>query len=317
MFLGIEIGGTKLQLGVGRGDGSPLVALERAQVVREHGAAAILADIERIGRSLIERYAVQRIGIGFGGPVKADQGRTTISHHVDGWQDFPLVEWCRQTFGLPAVLANDCDAAALAEACFGAGSGHRIVFFLTVGTGIGGGLVVDGRLFGTHRPAVAEIGHLRPWRGGAEALVSVESQASGTGIEERARRKLRQASDRSDAVDLLQRAGGRSEQLTARDVAEAAAEGNELAREVLAESIEVLGWAIAQAITLVAPEVVVVGGGVSLMGEQLFFDPLRKAVRRYVFHGLVDTYEIRPAQLGEQVVVHGALALAGKAANAD
>ncbi|HID22557.1 MAG TPA: ROK family protein [Planctomycetaceae bacterium] len=266
---------------------------------------------------MIEEHAVERIGIGFGGPVNADEGRTTISHHVDGWRDFPLVEWCERTFGLPAVLANDCDAAALAEACFGAGRGRRIVLFLTVGTGIGGGLVVDGQLFGIHRPAVAELGHLRPWSEAAATPASVESQASGTGIEERARRKISQAGGRSDAVDLLQRAGGRSARLTARDVAEAAAEGNELAREILAESIEILGWAIAQAITLVAPEVVVVGGGVSLIGEQLFFEPLRRAVRRFVFHGLVDSYEILPARLGEQVVVHGALALAEKRGHDD
>ena len=94
---------------------------------------------------------------------------------------------------------------------------------------------------------------------------------------------------------------------------QAAAEGNELAREVLGHAHEALGWAIAQTITLLAPEVVVVGGGVSLAGEQLFFAPLRKQVERYVFPPLAESYEIRPAELGELVVVQGALALAAAA----
>ena len=93
-------------------------------------------------------------------------------------------------------------------------------------------------------------------------------------------------------------------------VAQAAAEGNEVAKEVLDHACQALGWALAQVITLLAPEVVVVGGGVSLMGEQLFFSPLRAEVERYVFPPLVGSYRLSPAALGELVVVHGAVALA-------
>ncbi|HUG89899.1 MAG TPA: ROK family protein, partial [Planctomycetaceae bacterium] len=126
-FLGIEIGGTKLQLAVGCGDGSPFDAFERCDIDRQRGAAAILEQIERIGRALLARHRVERIGIGFGGPVRAAEGRVTTSHQVTGWDEFPLAEWCRTTFAVPAVLGNDCDAAALAEARFGAGRGRRIV----------------------------------------------------------------------------------------------------------------------------------------------------------------------------------------------
>jgi glucokinase len=110
--------------------------------------------------------------------------------------------------------------------------------------------------------------------------------------------------------DLLERAGGELDSVTAKLVGQAAAEGNVLAADVLQRSCVVLGWAIAQVITLLAPEVVVVGGGVSLLGEDLFFAPLRQAVRRYVFPPLAEAYEIAPAALGELVVVHGAVALA-------
>ena len=84
------------------------------------------------------------------------------SHHVDGWDDYPLVDWCRRALSLPATLENDCDAAGLAEARFGAGQGRKVVLFVTVGTGIGGGLVVDGQIYRGNGHGAAEIGHLRP-----------------------------------------------------------------------------------------------------------------------------------------------------------
>ena len=92
----------------------------------------------------------------------AESGRTIVSHQIDGWQDFPLGDWCRQTLGRPAVLGNDSDLAGLGEARFGAGRGHRIVFYSNVGSGIGGSLVVDGELYRGGRGVASEIGHLRP-----------------------------------------------------------------------------------------------------------------------------------------------------------
>ena len=314
MYLGIEIGGTKLQLGVGAGDGSELVGMERLDVDPARGAAGILKQMEDAGRTLIERHDVQRIGIGFGGPVDSDAGRTITSHQIAGWDDVPLVDWCRQTFGLPAVLGNDCNAASLAEARFGAGRGRRIVFFVTVGTGIGGGLVIGGVLQGTGRPAIAEIGHLRPGLHADRPDQTVELLASGWGIVGGARRRMKRRKNSrfrpQDISDLLERAGGNLDQLTCQMIARAASDGNQLASEVLWEACRTLGWAVAQVITLLAPEVVTIGGGVSLIGDELFFRPLREAVRHYVFPPLRDSYEIVPAGLGELVVVHGALALA-------
>src|SRR5260221_8966005 len=147
MLLGIEIGGTKLQLGVGAGDGSPLVALDRHTVEREGGAVSILARIESATAALLNRYPVKRIGIGFGGPVDSAAGRLVRSHQIEGWQDFPLADWFQRTFGVQAKLGNDCDVAGLAEARFGAGRGRRVVFYMTIGSGIGGGVVIDGPIF--------------------------------------------------------------------------------------------------------------------------------------------------------------------------
>ncbi len=343
MYLGIEIGGTKLQLGVGPGDGSPLAALERRQVDPARGAAGILDQIDAAGSALLSRFPVRGVGVGFGGPVDAASGRVVKSHQIAGWNDAPLRDWCQSTFGKPTVIGNDCDAAALAEARFGAGRARRTVFYVTVGTGVGGGLVIDRQLHGAGRPAVAEIGHLRPGLQADRPDDTVESLASGWGIAAAARARLSREvvapfdalrtgapresplqrlqrladaaeADQEYAADLWTRCEGDFDRLDARTIAQAASDGNELAREVLAHAWQALGWAIGQVVTLVAPEVVVVGGGVSLIGEPLFFTPLRAEVQKYVFPPLANAFEIAPAALGELVVVQGALALAADGA---
>jgi glucokinase len=344
MYLGIEIGGTKLQLGVGDARSGELAALVRHDVDAHRGAAGILEQIESSAGALVQRHRIERIGIGFGGPVDSAAGIVTKSHQVAGWEAFPLANWCRESLGKPAILGNDCDVSALAEARFGAGRGAGSVFYVTVGTGIGGGLVIGGQLLGGGRPAAAEIGHLRPGLNADRPEMTVESLAAGPAIAAAAlarmtgqvsrplesirgplehpnRQQVRQRlADVEDAeqefiADLAQRCGSDGERLTAKLVAQAAADGNDLARQVLDHACQALGWAIAQTITLVAPEVIVMGGGVSLIGEQFFFMPLRAEVARYVFPPLVGSYRIVPAGLGELAVVHGAIALAASGAD--
>jgi glucokinase len=338
MFLGIEIGGTKLQLGVGAGDGE-LVALERFDVVQSDGAEGILRQIATAGRSLIERHHVRGVGFGFGGPLDPATGTVVKSHHVSGWDGFPLAEWCVKEFKLPATIENDCDAAGLAEAHFGAGQGRNPVFYVTVGTGIGGGLVVGGQIYRGSGHGAAEIGHLRPGVLADNPESNVEALASGWGIAAAAQARLsepishafvsltaglrgakpddvrqrlieNEEAEAENSTDLWERCDGHSTKLTTKMVAESAAAGNEIALEVFARATQALGWAIAQTITLVSPEVVVVGGGVSLAAESVFVEPLRAEVARYVFPPLVGKYQIMPAELGETVVVHGALAAA-------
>ena len=314
MFLGIEIGGTKLQFGVGPGNGPPLVALERVEVEPGRGAEPIRAEIARVARPLIERHGVKAVGIGFGGPVDPATGRTITSHQVEGWNDFPLADWARGAFGLPVVLSNDSDSAGLAEARFGAGQGHRVVFYTNVGSGIGGALVIGGQLHRGGSGVAGELGHLRPGLDAERPNQTLESIASGFGVTRAVRERLmrREHADEQDTADLMARCGDEPDQLTTKIIAEAAAAGNRLAGEVFDHACRAFGWAIAQMVTLVAPSVVVVGGGVSLVGEELLFEPLRDYVRRYVFPPLAGTFQIIPAALGEEVVVHGVLALASE-----
>src|SRR6266851_9347301 len=165
MYLGIEIGGTKLQLGVGAGDGH-LAGLWRGPVDVSAGPEGIRRQIiqavpELLTQSKIDRAHIKGIGIGFGGPV--DDHRHTIikSHQIEGWDNFPLEKWLAELLAMPAVLGNDADVAGLAEALFGAGKGLSPIFYITIGSGIGGGLIINGDIYRGRGRGAAEIGHLR------------------------------------------------------------------------------------------------------------------------------------------------------------
>ncbi len=315
MYLGIEIGGTKLQLGVGPSSEAKLVELVRREVDRAAGAAGILRQIAELAPPLVAAHQPRAAGIGFGGPVDAAGGSTLRSHHVGGWDDFPLVESCQKTLGLDTVIGNDADVAALAEARYGAGRDTSRMLYVTVGTGIGAGFVIDGSIYRGHGPAAIELGHLRPGIASRHNEEILEALAAGWGIAAQARARMQEAAtgdspDRAAAAELLRRAGGRPQNVTAKLVAQAASAGNALACDVFDGAVTALGWGLAQAITLLAPERIVIGGGVALAGEALFFEPLRQQVETYVFPPLRASYEVVPAALGEEMVVYGAIALA-------
>ncbi len=264
LALGIEIGGTKLQAGVCGARGG-LRQLVRVDVRRQDGRAGILEQLQQIVPPLIRRFQPQALGIGFGGPVDPVAGRVLCSHHVSGWETFPLRRWATRRFGLPVVLENDANCAGLAEARVGAGRGRSRVFYFNVGTGIGGALVVNGRLEGG-RFGGGELGHTRirvadRWR-------TLESVASGLALEQ--------------------------EMCTVR------------------QSAERVAVAVANAIALWNPEVVVAGGGV-VSGVPRYLARVRAGVRRIVFKAYRANHSIVPAMLGESVVVVGAALVAGLA----
>src|SRR5262245_51425502 len=164
MFLGIEIGGTKLQLGIGPGDGT-LAGLWRGTVDVAAGAEGIRRQItnavpELLAKAGVGRAALKGVGIGFGGPVDDATASVIKSHQIEGWDNFPLADWISDLVGLPAALGNDADVAGLAEALFGAGKGLSPVFYITIGSGIGGGLIINGEIYRGCGRGAAEIGHL-------------------------------------------------------------------------------------------------------------------------------------------------------------
>jgi glucokinase len=313
MFLGIEIGGTKLQLGAGDGDGV-LRGLWRETVNVAAGPEGIRGQIlravpELLSRSGIERNQLQGVGIGFGGPVD-DATHTIIkSHQIDGWDNFPLAEWISEMVGLPAALGNDADCAGLAEAVFGAGRGLSPIFYITIGSGMGGGLIIDGEIYRGRGRGGAEIGHLRVPIDGPGGLrhVPLEELASGWAIQLHAREECAR---QGAGAAMLRQVDGEVSRLTAFHVGRSAQAGDLLALEVLHRAWTFLAEGICQVIALLGPRRIVIGGGVSLMGEDVLFKPLRELVAERVFRPFAGYYDIVPAALGEEVVVHGALALA-------
>lgn len=308
----IEIGGTKLQIAIARaGHPEHLEAVWRTQIQREEGAAGILARIEEGFRELANSYDWGAIGIGFGGPISTRTGRATTSHQVRGWDDFDLAGWCRERWPVPLAVDNDCNVCALAEAVLGAGRGGQRVFYATVGTGIGGGFVVKGTIDGGDRPAVAEIGHLRPGLDATDPARTVESLASGLGMEQTLSRRIAAIPERErpEAVtQLLALCDNDVRQLNARLIAEAARNGNAWALETLEQAARVLGWALAQTTTLLAPDRIVLGGGVTSIGPS-FLDPVTRWWQTYLFPPLAGSCQLVTSSLGDTVVLHGALLL--------
>jgi glucokinase len=316
MFLGIEIGGTKLQIGLGPGDGA-LAGLWRGSVDVARGGEGIREQIVRETPILLERAGLSRtqvrgIGVGFGGPVD-DADQTVIkSHQIAGWDNFPLAKWLTELLGWPAALGNDADVAGLAEALFGAGKGLSPVYYITIGSGIGGGLIINGEIYRGCGRGAAEIGHLRvAVENDSEVCVTwplLEELASGWAIARQAREFARQ----NPYGPLYQMVHGDVDQLTAQHVGAAVQQGDACAALVMEQAIQHLARAICHVIALLCPRRIVIGGGVALIGEKALFVPLRKKVQTWVFQPFAGCYEIVPAALGEEVVVHGALALARK-----
>ena len=312
--LGVEIGGTKLQVALGKGDGS-MVMLERGQVDVEDGAPGILAWLEENLHLLLGQAkqaglpAPQAIGVGFGGPVESATGQVLVSHQIAGWEGVPLKEWFQSRFqGIPAVIANDSNAAGWAEYCLGAGKGTRNFAYMNIGSGIGGALVIEGRLFDGQGRGGGEMGHtyVPDWTAGAPGVADkLEHLCSGWSIEKR----LRTARLPEDSL-LLQQCGGAQDRLTCPMLAQAARDGDAFATGEIQTIARSLGLAVSNLITLFHPERVALGGGVALMGDVLL-DALRRNVDELVFGPYRSRYDIVPCALKESVVVAGALLLAG------
>src|SRR5437870_13729250 len=209
MYIGVEIGGSKLQLGVGLGDGV-LRGLWRETVDVKAGPEGIRRQIMRgipelLEKAGVERSSVKGIGIGFGGPVD-DATRTVIkSHQIEGWDNFALADWMSEIAGMPAVLGNDSDLAGLAEALFGAGKGLNPIFYMNIGSGIGGALIIDEKIYRGCGRGAAEIGHLRvrATDSPGPVIVSLEDVASGWGISRLAQQRAMIRFDPGSALHRL------------------------------------------------------------------------------------------------------------------
>jgi glucokinase len=299
MFLGIEIGGTKLQLVLGDAAGK-ISERRKLAVDPAQGAAGIRRQIEGALPELLRGRQVSKAGAGFGGPVDWRTGRICRSHQIEGWSEFDLGGWLRQLVGAPVVVDNDANVAALGEALCGAGVGFNPVFYVTLGSGVGGGLVVDGKIYHGAKPGEAEIGHLRLDREGT----IVEARCSGWAIDARIR-ELRMKEPESLLARLTRgEPGGEAKHLAA-----ACQQGDTAARRLLQEMAEDLAFGLSTVVHLFHPEIIVLGGGLSSVGEPLRAS-VASALRRFVMEAFAPGPKIALAALGEDAVPVGTLKLA-------
>ncbi len=299
LLAAIEIGGTKLQLYLAN---SPDQVVEKRRLVvdRATGATGIRLQLESVLREWKSRFAIKAVGVGFGGPVHWQTGRVATSHQIEGWSGFEIKTWLEDVSGLPCFVDNDSNLAGLAEAMSGAGRGFRTVFYTNFGSGVGGSMVQDGAIYHGAFPGECEFGHIRLDKSGA----SVESRCSGWAVD----RQIREMPERERGGKLWALTRGMSGG-EARRLPEALREGDPAAERILRELAENAAYALSHVTHLFHPDVVVVGGGLSSIGEPLR-ERMQEALPGFVMEVFRPGPPIRLALHGEDVVPIGALHLA-------
>ena len=297
--LGIEIGGTKLQFVLGDAAGQ-ICERRKLPVDPARGGAGIRQQIERALPELLRGRTILAAGVGFGGPVDWKTGRICRSHQIEGWSEFDLGGWLRPLAGAPVVVDNDANVATLGEAMRGAGVGFNPVFYVTLGSGVGGGLVAEGKIYHGTKPGEAEIGHVRLDRQGT----IVEARCSGWAVDARIRElKVKEPGS------LLARLIGHTVGGEAKHLAAAWQQGDAAARMLLQDTAEDLAFGLSHAVHLFHPEIIILGGGLSGVGEPLRAS-VESALRPFTMEAFAHGPRIALAALGEDAVPVGALELA-------
>ncbi len=257
----------------------------------------------------VDRAAVVAIGVATPGPIDARLGVVTAPPNLPGWRDVPLGRMIQDEFGLPTSLENDANAAAMGEHRFGVGCDAEHLIYVTASTGIGGGFILDGRLYRGATGAAAEVGHMTILPHGPLCGCGnrgcLEALASGTAIAREARERVA----RGVATLIAELAQGDSDGISAKMVAQAADLGDAEANEILDQAMIFLGVGMANLVNLFNPQLLVIGGGLTKMGPRLF-DPVRRIVDRRAFPATASAVEIKRAQLGDDVGLLGAAAVA-------
>jgi glucokinase len=314
-YLGVDIGGTKVAAGVVTSRGG-ILSKARVPMIGKNDAAAGLQSVERAIDAALETeiarsVSVAGIGIISPGPVDPRTGIVVNPVNLPCWRNFPLVDEIKKSRGLPARLDNDANAAALAEAIWGAGAGFSTVFYVTIGTGIGTGLVVDRRIYHGRTGAAVEGGHVSiDYRGPKCAcgkLGCIEVLAAGPAVARRARSKIEAASERSVAP-LLALAGGDAARMTAEIVAKAWRDGDPLAFAILEETADLLAIWLGNMIDLFEPDVIVIGGGMSELVAG-WFERIREQIPKWSVNSRCGEIPIVSARYGEDSGIAGGAAL--------
>jgi glucokinase len=313
-FIGVDVGGTKVAAGLVNSTGeirhqtrTPMVATDAAA-----GLAAVLSAIDSVRAAANGAPEAQSLISGIGicapGPLDPRTGVVINPPNLPGWRNFPLAAEITKRYRLPVRVDNDGNAAALAEALWGAGRGYRNVFYATIGTGIGTGIVFDGHIYHGRTGAAAEGGHVtidyRGPRCKCGKLGCIEILASGTAIARRASEQI--AAGRSSSI--LEQAGGHLDRITGERVGQAYAAGDSLAKEILQETAVFLTVWLGTIVDLLEPDVMIIGGGVAAM-LQPFFAEIHCLLPSWSVNSRSHEIPLVPARYGSDAGIAGGAAL--------
>lgn len=309
-YLGFDIGGTKCAVCLGESDGGEMRVAEKVKIPTEGTPYDVLGKLcaaagEILAKRSLTFADVEAAGISCGGPLSSARGVILSPPNLPGWDEIRAVDYIKEKTGVSARLENDANACAAAEWKFGAGRGTKDMIFLTFGTGLGAGIIADGRLLRGYTDNAGEIGHVRLTEGGPIGYNrpgSCEGWCSGGGIARLAR--IEAAKDPAGASALLHEAGS-PENFTAAAIARLADEGDGFCRRIYEMSGEKLGRTLAILTDVLDPQRIVIGS-VFARSEHL----LRPAMERVLAEEALRSPEVVPAQLGESIGDIAALAIA-------
>ena len=310
LYLGIDVGGTKAVVVVAHDEGDILAESRLEHWTRggwREDLRTLSAECERLVASAgIDKRRIAALGVSSPGPLSVREGRVIETPNLEGWRDVPIVAHLSEALGVPVRLDNDANAATYGEWWLGAGRSVNNLVGVTLGTGIGGGVVLNGEIYHGASDAAAEIGHMTINSTGRKCKCGnygcLEAYASGPAIALRAIEGLE-----AGAESILTQMAPHLEDITAETVFEAVVTGDRYASEVVSDTAKFLGTGVANVINLLNPEMVVIAGGVTKAGEHLMV-PLRAEVRLRAFKVAEEACRIVPAQLRTTAGVIGAAA---------
>ena len=311
--LAIDMGGTKIRTAIISNKGQ-IIVKEDCLTLADEGLEAvtgrILSGIDRLlNLRNIDLSQLHSISIAAAGAIDFEKGLITSSPNLPGWHDVPLRDIVRSKYRVDTFLINDASAAALGEHEFGAGRGVDNLILLTVGTGIGGGIIIDGKLYSGPSGSAGEIGHMTIDVNGQRCNCGntgcLETLASGTAMAREAIKRIKQG-ERSSLTEIVE---GEIESITAEKVSVAAQGGDSLASEVIFKAATYLGVGMVNLVNIFNPEMIIVGGGVAKLGD-LLLDPARQVVRERAFRLSAQAVRIVRTQLGDDSGLLGAVAFA-------
>ncbi len=304
-IVGVDLGGTRLRSALLDAD---LNILTRHEVLTlaDEGVDATLPRVLNAIRAALpdDHAAIEGIGISIPGPTNPFKGLVELGTNLKGWNNVPLARIVQEEFGLPTYLGNDANVAALAETAIGAARGCRHVIFITVSTGIGGGIIVDGRMLLGQEGYAAEVGHMQMVIDGK--VTTLEKEAAGPALARKARARMA-AGEKSIMRELAE---GDLNAVSGKMLSKAARQGDALALSIVHEAARVLGLGVVTLLHIFNPEIIVFGGGVSFGLGELLFEPMRETVRQHVIDSAYyERLRYVMAGLGENVSIIGAGAL--------